>query len=159
MGKHFSSLPAEEFTASLKVSVFNDSKTILANSSQPFWASVPVYNLTLVLIKCSIILQYLRIFVGQLVRRVCWTLLAIITTYGLFTVFGAIFMCLPVKYFWDKTIEGRCLNAMAFWFSNAAINITSDLAILVTPMPVLKSLHLPKRQKIGLILVFAVGAL
>ncbi|KAI9870835.1 MAG: hypothetical protein M1830_003747 [Pleopsidium flavum] len=46
---------------------------------------------------------------------------------------------------------------MALWFSIFALRIATDLAIFALPMPVLASLQLPRKQKICLMLVFAVG--
>jgi len=51
------------------------------------------------------------------------------------------------------------LRDIAFWFSNAALNITTDIMIFALPIPLLKQLQLPKRQKLGLIFVFTFGAL
>lgn len=45
------------------------------------------------------------------------------------------------------------------WFFNAAFNILTDIIILALPMPVLSSLRLPIKQKIGLMFVFALGGL
>lgn len=74
--------------------------------------------------------------------------------------FGSIFSCTPVPFFWNKDIHGgHCINLMAFWFSNASFNILSDIAIIILPIPVLKALNLPKKQKYGLILVFIMGGL
>jgi hypothetical protein len=67
---------------------------------------------------------------------------------------------MPVAYFWDKTIKGgHCMNQYAVWFTNAAVNIVTDFAIIILPMPVLRSLDLPLKQKRALMLVFALGGL
>jgi hypothetical protein len=47
----------------------------------------------------------------------------------------------------------------AKWFSDASVNILTDLILLSLPMPYLKGLNLPTRQKAGLIAVFALGGL
>lgn len=67
-------------------------------------------------------------------------------------------MCAPIAYFWNHELTGHCLNRHAIWFSNAAMNILTDIIIFILPMPVLKELHLPRRQKWALIAVFALGA-
>ncbi len=127
---------------------------------KPFWFSVIVYYLGLTLIKSSILCQFLRFLVDPFIRRMCCTMLALVAVYGACTVLGSIVACLPVAYFWGKTIQGgHCLNLMAFWFTNATFNIVSDIAICILPMPALKSLRLPRKQKYGLIIVFAMGGL
>ena len=131
----------------------------LSNILQPFYASVPIYNASLTCTKVSILLQYLRFFVTKTARRACWAVMAIVGSYGLVALFGTCFMCVPVSYFWNKTISGHCMNAMAFWFTNAAMNIATDLTILILPMPVLYNLNLPTKQKRLLMGVFAFGIL
>lgn len=49
------------------------------------------------------------------------------------------------------------MNFEAKWFSDAAVCIITDLLLLSIPMPYLKGLNLPYRQKAGLIGVFALG--
>ena len=44
-------------------------------------------------------------------------------------------------------------------FTNASINIVTDIFTGVLPLPVLKSLNLPKRQRYVLMAVFALGGL
>ncbi|KKY20014.1 putative pth11-like integral membrane protein [Phaeomoniella chlamydospora] len=140
-GRHLSSLAPNEYPHALK----------------PLYASVPIYNASLSITKCSLLLQYLRLFPSQKVRRTCWIVLGIVIAYGIYAVFVVLFMCTPVKYFWDKSIKGTCLNNSAVYFSTASFNIISDIVIICIPIPVVKSLQLPKRQKIGLGLIFGVG--
>lgn len=44
-------------------------------------------------------------------------------------------------------------------FANAAINILTDIATAILPLPLLCHLNIPKSQKVGLMVVFALGAL
>ncbi|OCT47202.1 hypothetical protein CLCR_02622 [Cladophialophora carrionii] len=65
---------------------------------------------------------------------------------------------MPVAFYWDKNIEGgHCIDMMAFWFSFSGFNIVTDVAVWVLPMPVLWKLQLPRKQKISLVAVFALG--
>jgi hypothetical protein len=45
------------------------------------------------------------------------------------------------------------------WFTNASLNIATDLAIIILPMPVIRSLNLKRRQKQALAGIFAIGGL
>lgn len=91
-------------------------------------------------------------------QKVCKIVLAIIAVYGVWTIFGSIFMCVPVKAFWMDG-EGKCMDRLAIWFSNAALNITTDIVIFAIPIPLIRSLQISRKQKIALIIVFAVGGL
>ncbi|KAJ5042794.1 uncharacterized protein L3040_004187 [Drepanopeziza brunnea f. sp. 'multigermtubi'] len=125
---------------------------------QCLWATIPTYNLALVLTKISIVFQYKRIFTARKIIRLCNIMIGILSVYGLWAVFGSTFMCLPVSNFWNTGISVGCMEKTAFWFSNAALNIATDILIFSIPMPLLKQLQLPKKQKIGLMFVFGFGA-
>ncbi|KIX03446.1 uncharacterized protein Z518_06998 [Rhinocladiella mackenziei CBS 650.93] len=127
--------------------------------SKLLYASIIIYNLGLFVVKDSILYQYLRFFVRRSYRIAAWGLMIFISVAGLVMIVTSCVSCQPVAYFWDKTIEGgRCINLLAFWFSFSAFNIATDLAVLLLPMPVLKSLRLPRKQKMSLIAVFALGS-
>ncbi|KAL1651842.1 hypothetical protein SLS61_005213 [Didymella pomorum] len=124
--------------------------------SKAFWASLIVYYLSLGLTKSSILLQYHRVFPTRKFQLACWGLFAVVVGYTIWTVFGSIFACVPVQAFWTKE-KAHCIDQFAMWFTNAAINISTDFAIILLPMPVIRRLQLGKRQKSALIGIFAVG--
>ncbi|TKA57293.1 hypothetical protein B0A55_11541 [Friedmanniomyces simplex] len=142
MGKHEDTLSKQDQLAQLK----------------PFWASVWVYNLAISCTKFSILFQYLRIFPGKKFRSICYILIGVVFVYSCWTFFSAVFACTPVQYFWKPDIPGgHCLDRFAVWFANAGINIVTDIATGVLPLPVFNSLELAKRQKYALMTVFALG--
>lgn len=128
-----------------------------------FWASVWIYYLALAFAKLAILLQYLRIFPQEMFRKVSYALMAFITAYSLWTVFSAIFACRPINYFWlqnvDPDANGQCLSRLPVWFTNAGLNIFTDVAIAILPLPVIKSLNLPKRPKLALMFIFCLGGI
>ncbi|PVH68237.1 putative integral membrane protein [Cadophora sp. DSE1049] len=140
LGKHFSEVGAQEFSEMLKC----------------LWVAILFYNIALTSVKISIVLQYLRIFIGRTMRVSCWVTLIIVALYGVEVLITAIFTCFPVSVFWTGG-EGKCINKKFLWFFNAASNILTDLIILGLPMPVLSTLKLPVKQKVGVIFVFAIG--
>jgi len=86
-------------------------------------------------------------------------MIALISAYGLAALICNIFACTPIHYFWNRNIPGHCINLMVYWFCNAVFNIITDIVVCVMPLPVLKDLRLPKKQKYSLLLVFALGGL
>lgn len=82
-----------------------------------FWASVWVYYIALCFAKLSILLQYLRMFPDRKFRLSCFTLMGVIVGWTLWAFFSAVFACWPIRYFWDTSIEGTCLNRLAVWVS------------------------------------------
>lgn len=126
---------------------------------QCFWASVPIYQTSLFCTKISILLQYRRVFSTPRMRLACDILLGFLVVYGTWSVVSAWANCVPLAKFWNPKVPGFCFDKAALWFTNSAIHITTDLLILIYPMPVLKSLQLPRKQKFALMAVFGLGGL
>ena len=53
----------------------------------------------------------------------------------------------------------KCMSTYKLLYASGPINLITDLAILILPMPILTSLRLPKKQKVILIMLFAAGGL
>ncbi|KAH8655106.1 hypothetical protein BGZ60DRAFT_435500 [Tricladium varicosporioides] len=124
---------------------------------QSLWVAIIFYNASLALTKFSIILQYLRVFVGHKMRIACWVAMGIVVVYGVQTFFTSVFACVPISGFWDLGLQARCIDKKFQWFFNASFNIFTDLIVLLLPMPALMEIQLPKKQKIVLMFVFALG--
>lgn len=110
--------------------------------------------------KGSILYQYLRFFTERRYRYTAWFLIVFVFVGGTAFILANCFACKPVAFFWDKSIEGgRCFNREGLWFSFSGFNILTDFLTWLLPMPVLWKLQLPKKQKMSLIGVFALGGL
>ncbi|KAJ4353109.1 hypothetical protein N0V95_003643 [Ascochyta clinopodiicola] len=143
LGKHLIDLSAGDSTVAL----------------QMFWASLWIYNLALTTTKVSILVQYVRIFPPRHFRCACYAMLCIVAACGAWGVFGNVFLCYPINFFWDKSVKnGRCMNEYITWFSTAGLNIVQDVIILFLPIRVIRSLQISRSQKKGLITMFALGA-
>lgn len=124
-----------------------------------FYASIIVYNVATCVLKISILLQLRRIFKNQLMQKL--TLIGLVFE-GVWALTLSILLpliCNPVAAFWDTNIHGKCLNELAIWYVTAAINLVTDFITFSLPLPVIKSLQLPTRQKVMLMGVFCLGFL
>jgi len=130
-----------------------------AHLLQAYYATVLSYNMSLTFTKLSLLLQYTRIFKVCKPIIACYTLMAIVSLYGLEMFITGAFPCWPVASFWDFRLKGKCFPRVVIWFLNAALNIATDLMIFVLPIPLIKSLNLPTRQKAALIGLFMLGFL
>ncbi|KOS41239.1 hypothetical protein ACN38_g7877 [Penicillium nordicum] len=135
------------------------SSYVLQQQLKCLWAAIPMYNASLAFTKFSILFQYLRIFPGKSFRIACYVTMAIVASYSSWAIVSGFVNCVPVAKFWNKDLPGNCLKFEALWFFNAAMNIMTDIALLLLPMPLLSKLQLPRTQKIALIGVFAMGIL
>lgn len=123
------------------------------------YAIVILYTSSFTLTKISILLQYLRIFNVTNIRKLCYIQIAIVSVYGVWLFFSSVLNCVPIARNWDKTVQGKCLPTTPLWLTNAALNILTDIMIVLLPMPVISSLMLPLKQKLWLTIVLAFGLL
>jgi len=122
--------------------------------------SIVVYCLNLGITKISIVLQLIRVFgtAGGTMARVYWLSLGVMMLYTMYSLSAGVFTCWPVQYWWDTTIpNGTCKQKDVLWYLNNGLNIVTDIWIITLPIPVLRSLHLPRSQKVGLAVVFLMG--
>lgn len=96
-----------------------------------------------------------RSFYRKVISGLIWVNLLLYT--GFF--FSFIFACIPREKIWRPTVQGRCINTSIAVAACAALNLISDLAILVTPIIVVWRLQIPVTKKVGASAVFAVGVL
>ncbi|KAB8261482.1 hypothetical protein BDV32DRAFT_158222 [Aspergillus pseudonomiae] len=106
-------------------------------------------------VKLSLLLLYRRIFVSSRFLRIVYAVGAIISVWTIITIFLAIFNCIPISGFW--TGQGQCISFRDFAIGYAIVNIITDLAVWLMPIPNMWKLQLPTSQKIALTLIFVLG--
>ncbi|KAI9038843.1 uncharacterized protein KD926_010176 [Aspergillus affinis] len=122
---------------------------------QKFWPP------SMAFVKLSI-LVFLRRLLGTLRSiRVGVTCLMVFTVcWALTELFGNIFQCWPVQYYYDTRMNGHCMAGQTKLFqTSAALSLVEDMIILILPMPVVWGLQITTRQKLTLTVVFSLGAL
>ena len=117
------------------------------------------YNAGLSLVKVSILLQYRRIFTTRYMRIATLISLIICVAQGITNVFLHGMICMPIQMLWDLSVKGTCLAHTPSYFTPAALNIFTDFLIFALPLPVIKSLQLPRRPKLILYFIFGIGFL
>ncbi|CAL5871356.1 uncharacterized protein PFLUO_LOCUS5606 [Penicillium psychrofluorescens] len=154
----FMGLDIIEATSGMGMHIKMIPPNILERQMKAFWLTIPFYNAAVLCAKASILMQYLRVFPTHRMRVICWVMIAILGIYGTWAVISAFLNCVPVAKFWDSSIPGFCLSKPGLWFSNASMHITTDFAILIIPIPALMAIDLPRKQKIALMVMFALGS-
>ncbi|KAK7526035.1 uncharacterized protein IWZ02DRAFT_206505 [Phyllosticta citriasiana] len=123
-----------------------------------FYISVIFYNNALGLVKISILVQYMEIFLASSVHIACVIGLIWMVCFTIETTTISIFDCWPVQYFWDKSVPfGSCVDFETMWFCHAALNIVSDIYLIVLPLPSVIRLRLPLRQRLALVFAISLG--
>lgn len=127
-----------------------------------FLAAQTLYFIEAALVKISILFFYLRIFPGNtFIKLVHYTIILNVLLTIAF-VLPTIFQCSPISYQWkqwDGEHEGKCIDNNALAFANAGINIAMDIWVLALPLLHIVRLNLHWKKKVGVTLMFCVGAL
>lgn len=107
--------------------------------------------------KSSIIIFYLRLSRNThgLLRTASWITLGVVNVAGFILTFFNIFQCIPVSEVFDPA--GKCIPLITLYLASVPVNIITDLAVLVLPIPVLTGMQLPRKQKTILIATFGLG--
>lgn len=114
----------------------------------------------MVVAKGSIIAQYFKVFSPiPKMRVICLVTAVMLAIYGAWNILSAFFNCIPFSSLWDISVTGHCLGYNALWYSNTALNITTDVVIVVIPIFALPALNITKKEKISLVCLFALGGL
>ncbi|OAQ62524.1 hypothetical protein VFPFJ_11421 [Purpureocillium lilacinum] len=106
-------------------------------------------------VKLSLLFLYKRIFPSRRFHLVVHTMALLVAMWGITSTFISIFNCTPVSAFWTR--KGSCLDFKKFGIGYAIVNITTDFAVWLMPMPSVWSIQLPTSQKIALCLIFLLG--
>ncbi|GME53081.1 Integral membrane protein [Neofusicoccum parvum] len=122
-----------------------------------FWASTWIYLTGVAFAKISILIQYIRVFVGVRTILAAWATVAFIITCCLVCLFGGIFACSPVEKFWNPTVPGTCINYIVIWYLHSAMAISTDFAIVIIPLPTIFNMNLETKKKWSLAFTFALG--
>ncbi|PYH47899.1 uncharacterized protein BP01DRAFT_335541 [Aspergillus saccharolyticus JOP 1030-1] len=133
------------------------SPQVVRNQLMALYITIPLYNLSLTLTKLSLVFLYKRLFPTKYYQIILAITLFFVVTTGLWMIFSAVFFCIPVHAFWDTSMPRTCLSEAVVWCLNAAFQISTDLLLVVLPMPLVIRLQIPKRQKVALIFIFALG--
>ena len=112
-------------------------------------------------IKTSFCLFYLKIFPGKTFKILCYCVLFVIVGETCSDLFVVTFQCWPVAKAWDAsgTLGGRCLELLTFYYISFALRTVTDLALLTLPIPRLLRLKISTGKRVGLIIMFGLGAL
>ena len=120
----------------------------------------PIYTVTILLIKLSIILFLLRLFPVASFRPFAYITMFVVVGNYVPTAIISIVSCNPPSKTWDLTIvKGSCINKNAFYVASSVINVVTDIMIYLLPLRTVWTLQLPLRQRLGLLLVFMTGLL
>jgi len=94
-------------------------------------------------------------------ERIIYVTLGVVTAAGISVAVALALQCTPVSYYWNwwkDDAEGHCIHLHGLGLAAGGIGIALDLWIMLIPLPEIRKLRLPLKQKLGLFLVFVAWA-
>ncbi|PMD66336.1 uncharacterized protein K444DRAFT_581191 [Hyaloscypha bicolor E] len=132
----------------------------IIHEAQIFFASQLLWAVAIPIIKISILLLYIRIFgVLSYFRYTAYILGVFLFLWGIMVVFVVSLTCRPLKYTWDKSGEGSCINATVFYIVGSGLNVITDFITLFLPLHAVWYLQSSIQQKLLLTGIFLLGSL
>jgi hypothetical protein len=123
-------------------------------------ATTVLYSPALAFAKMSFLCFYLNLYPGQGFRAGVFVTMFLVVGSCVAVVISLLAACKPFAKNVDVTItEGQCINKAALYIATGALNIITDVMILVLPIPMLSKLQMARSRKIMLIMLFSVGSM
>ncbi|PNS20006.1 hypothetical protein CAC42_1453 [Sphaceloma murrayae] len=119
-----------------------------------------LYQPALMAEKTSILVFYLNLSTSNKVFR--WATIAtllVVNGVGFALTMFTAFQCTPpaAAYNYPRPSNAQCTDVVTIYLSSSPVNIITDLAILLLPMPILTGMRLPRKQKVILVITFGFG--
>lgn len=110
--------------------------------------------------KLTLLLLYRRLAPMRWFQMIVWFVICVVVGSSIAIMFTTIFPCRPVSTTWDITITNTiCVDRPAVYKATAIPGAITDLMVLAVPIPIVVTLQISMRQKLGLVFIFGIGAM
>ncbi|KAL3459556.1 hypothetical protein BJX64DRAFT_301163 [Aspergillus heterothallicus] len=117
-----------------------------------------LWALAISFVKLSLLTFYCRVFPFRPFIMLAKGMAAFVLLWTFGGVLSLFLRCKPIAYAWDPSIEdGKCSNTKVAYLVTGALNLVSDVVIVIMPMPYLLKLEMKPAQKIPLMATFGLG--
>ncbi|KAG4430068.1 hypothetical protein IFR05_014441 [Cadophora sp. M221] len=121
-----------------------------------------LYGPTACLIKLTLILFSARLFATAHRSTLAIKIfVAVMLGYYIPIQFARVFICNPIAAYWDRASypQSTCLDMRAIYLADTVMSTTTDLAVLVIPIPLVWGAKLSKGKKLRVVGILAAGGL
>ncbi|KAH8698167.1 hypothetical protein GQ44DRAFT_85405 [Phaeosphaeriaceae sp. PMI808] len=143
----------------------------LRGSLIAWWVYRTSYIVALCFVKLSILYFYRAIASHRTFRRLTNATIVFVCMYSFAAAMASIFQCENPSNSWatagyfaqfdrnpkTKPPKVKCFDPIKLWVFSAAVNLLSDIIIMLLPIPALLSLRVPMSKRLALIGIFSVG--
>ncbi|KAL9567484.1 hypothetical protein ACKAV7_008434 [Fusarium commune] len=122
------------------------------------YANSIIYFPTAYFTKVTLLLLISRVFaVKERVARSIHVFIVMLFVAYLPVQIVKIVICIPIRAYWDPSVDGRCLNQRKIFLFGLALAIFTDFVILLVPIPLTWSLRVSLRKKVKIIALLGAG--
>lgn len=108
----------------------------------------------------SILWLYIRIFPDTKYHRYFIAVMVFTTVAVAIVVPMVIWQCVPIDAIWNlDRSNAQCLSISGVAYASAGVNIATEVAILILPIPLLSRLRVSLSKKIAMYALFGAGIL
>ncbi|KAF2026359.1 hypothetical protein EK21DRAFT_115923 [Setomelanomma holmii] len=136
-----------------------------------WWAYRMSYIIALGFVKLSILFFYRAIASHRTFRRLVNVFIGFVSLYTFACAIASAFQCEKPSDSWStagyfaqfdrdpttKKPKLKCYDPIRLWVFSAAVNLVSDVIVLLLPIPALLSLRFPMSKRLALIGIFSIG--
>ncbi|KAI0146844.1 hypothetical protein GGR57DRAFT_478516 [Xylariaceae sp. FL1272] len=108
----------------------------------------------------SIVVLYEKIFHNIVpFRYLAYVMVVLLGIWGISFFFANLFICYPVTALIEPYYGNKCIDQASVFLSTLLTDLIFDILILSMPIPVVLRLHLPWRDRFGVLGMFLLGAI
>ncbi|PCD37124.1 hypothetical protein AU210_005628 [Fusarium oxysporum f. sp. radicis-cucumerinum] len=121
------------------------------------WLAILFNTISLHLTKISILLLYARVFTKRSYRIAIYIVGAVVGSSFVYNLTITFLACRPIHGFWKPSSQ-ICLSS-DYWIVSTVLHLGTDLIATILPLPILLMLNINRKEKIILVILFALGFL
>ncbi len=114
--------------------------------------------ISLALTKISILVLYQRISTHHHARWVTWVMLVLTIAYNIAGFIVQMTTCIPLEKLWEPALYGKCHPVTLAW-AFIGLHVVTDFLIFALPIPIVALMTMSLRQKLLIVVLFALGFL
>jgi len=118
-----------------------------------------LYGTAQALAKFSYLFFYLRIFINEGFILAVKIMIGVVIAWWAANILQVFLICRPFNMNWNIFSKGTCGDRPAAYTAIGAINLITDVVILLLPVPTVWKLKMPVSSKVGICGIFAIGLL
>ncbi|KAH7383049.1 hypothetical protein BKA64DRAFT_175410 [Cadophora sp. MPI-SDFR-AT-0126] len=138
------------------------SKEDAINFQKVSYGGILVYGPTAYLIKLTILLFSARLYAAAHKSTLAIKILIfLMLAFYVPMEFAKIFICSPIAAYWNRAAHpgASCLDVKTLYFADTAVSVITDVAVLMSPIPLIWGMNLSKTRKFKVIALLAAGGI